>query len=90
MKYALVALVLVLAFFIWRHKRRQRLREREQQQAAQAQAQAAAHKAQEQALAAPVQMVQCRHCGLHLPLSDATPGALGHYCDHEHRQRAEG
>ncbi|BAO83694.1 flagellar biosynthesis/type III secretory pathway lipoprotein [Serpentinimonas maccroryi] len=88
MKYALVALVLVLAFFIWRHKRRQRLREREQHQAAQAQA--AARKQQEQTLAAPVQMVQCHHCGLHLPLSEATPGALGHYCDHEHRQRVEG
>jgi len=84
MKYALLAVVLLAAFFIWRHKRRRRQRELQQQQA-QREAAEREHK-----LARPLAMTTCRHCGLHLPLADATPGELGHYCDPEHRQRAEG
>ncbi|MDT7929778.1 hypothetical protein [Tepidimonas sp.] len=35
-------------------------------------------------------MVRCRHCGVHLPASDAVRGALGPYCGDEHRRLAEG
>lgn len=83
MKYALLAVVLLAAFFIWRHNRRKRHNELQQQQA---QREAAARARQ---LGQPVPMTACRHCGLHLPLADATEGKLGHYCGPEHRQRAE-
>ncbi len=83
MKYALLALVLLAAFFIWRHKRRQRQRELQQQQTQREAAE------RERKLGRPVPMTACRHCGLHLPLADATEGKLGHYCGPEHRQHAE-
>lgn len=39
---------------------------------------------------APVPMVSCAHCGLHLPESEALPGRGGHYCCEEHRREAKG
>ena len=85
MKYGLVALVLLAAFFIWRHNRRKRLRELQKQQQAHREATARAHQ-----LAQPAAMTRCLHCGLHLPLSEAIEGKRGHYCGQEHRQHAEG
>ncbi len=39
----------------------------------------------------PEKMVGCAHCGIHLPLSEAVPGATGlHYCSEEHRTRHPG
>jgi uncharacterized protein len=29
-------------------------------------------------------MVSCRHCGMHLPASEAISDARGHYCSVEH------
>ena len=40
--------------------------------------------------AAPLQMLQCAQCGVHLPGSDAVTGRKGSYCTTEHLQRAEG
>jgi len=37
---------------------------------------------------APQDMVACRHCGLHLPHSEAVAGALGPYCSAAHRSAA--
>ncbi len=34
------------------------------------------------------QMVVCRHCGVHLPQSEAIKGQLGHYCGPEHQRLA--
>ena len=34
----------------------------------------------------PSAMVACRHCGLHLPSSDAIEGPGGPYCSAEHRR----
>lgn len=35
----------------------------------------------------PARMVECAHCGLHLPWSDAVEGENGrHYCGVEHRR----
>lgn len=42
------------------------------------------------ALPKPTQMVRCAHCGTHLPEAEALKGQRGHYCDRDHRQRAEG
>ena len=38
---------------------------------------------------APLKMLQCAHCGVHLPGTDAVAGRSGNYCTAEHRQRAE-
>ena len=39
-------------------------------------------------LAAPVEIVACKHCGVFLPASDALPGPDGPYCSVEHRNAA--
>jgi len=38
---------------------------------------------------APATMVQCRHCGVHLPATEAITGANGVYCSQAHLQQAE-
>ena len=38
--------------------------------------------------ATPQDMVACRHCGLHLPHSEAVAGARGPYCSAAHRSAA--
>jgi uncharacterized protein len=35
------------------------------------------------------EMVACRHCGLHLPSSEALPGRGGHFCSEAHRASFE-
>jgi uncharacterized protein len=35
---------------------------------------------------APVQVVQCAHCGLHLPAADAVPEGSRLYCSEAHRR----
>lgn len=37
----------------------------------------------------PTAMLQCHHCGLHLPAPDAVQGRLGGYCTEAHRRLAE-
>lgn len=37
----------------------------------------------------PQEMVECRHCGVHLPRTDALPGPDGVYCCDEHRRLHE-
>lgn len=84
MKYLLVLAVVGIAFYLWRQNRRA---EADDEQAAQqARAQAAAQAARR----GPAPMVRCRHCGVHLPESDAVRGQLGPYCGTEHRRLAEG
>ncbi len=39
--------------------------------------------------AKPEDMVQCAHCGLHLPRSDALLGEGGLFCGAQHRQAFE-
>lgn len=33
-------------------------------------------------------MVQCRHCGLHIPKDDSVTAGTDHYCCEEHRQQS--
>lgn len=40
----------------------------------------------DQAGAAPVQMVECAHCGLHLPAADALAEGSRLYCSDAHRR----
>jgi len=37
----------------------------------------------------PQAMTRCLHCGVHLPLNDATHGTQGAYCSPAHRQQHE-
>ena len=74
MKYLLVLVVLWVAFTIWRNNRR-----REEQERAEA--------PPKRPLPGPQAMVECAHCGLHLPAADALPGKDGKvYCSAAHRQ----
>lgn len=79
MKYLLVLAVLVVAFYIWRNNR---LRD-----AADRQSERDARTPRKPPL--PAAMVACRHCGTHLPETEAIPGRLGPYCSPEHKQRGE-
>ena len=75
MKYLLVLLVVVIAIGIWRSKRRVPAPPRSA--------------ARTTALNKPQSMVECAHCGLHLPQSDAVADARGQfYCGAEHRRLA--
>ncbi|WP_291065672.1 PP0621 family protein [Hydrogenophaga sp.] len=76
LKYLLVLLLLLVAFWIWRKQRVNRRLERER-----------AGAAQTQALRQPAPMLACLHCGTHLPHSEAVLGRQGAYCCPEHRQQ---
>ena len=77
MKYVLVVLAVVFGVWLWRQRRR-------------ADPESTAAPPAPPSHPDPVQaMVACRHCGLHLPASDAIPGRLGGYCSADHRQAAE-
>ncbi|MBX3643396.1 MAG: hypothetical protein KF720_10040 [Rubrivivax sp.] len=39
----------------------------------------------EKGAAGPQAMVNCRHCGVHLPLSEALVGKDGMFCSEQHR-----
>jgi uncharacterized protein len=80
MKYLLVLAVLLVAYYLWRHNREVERQERVKPQPPPANATPAQLDA----------MVTCRHCGLHLPASEAQRGALGYYCGPEHKRFAEG
>ena len=80
MKYLLVLLVVVIAIGIWRSKRRV---------SGTSQGSTAQSTARATALNKPQAMMECAHCGLHLPQKDAVTDAQGrHYCGAEHRQAA--
>lgn len=75
MKYFIVFAVVFLVAWRWRSARSDMAHTRQQKANAQAQ---------------PTDMVACRQCGLHLPVSESLPGRLGPYCSTAHRQVAEG
>ncbi|MCS6811163.1 MAG: PP0621 family protein [Tepidimonas sp.] len=76
LKWLLVITVLALGWAWWRQQRRLRGRP--------------PHPPQPAAPPSPQAMLRCRHCGVHVPASEATRGALGPYCCDEHRRLAEG
>lgn len=83
-KYLLVIAVVLVAFYIWRHNRRVEAQQEAEREHAERQ------RRTRRPPAAPDAMVTCRHCGLHLPASEAIKGSLGYYCGQEHRRFAEG
>lgn len=76
MKYLLVVAVVLVAFWIWRNNRRQ---EQAQRQTMRPPAPPSI----------PVRMVACRHCGTHLPETEAIAGSRGVYCSQAHRLKEE-
>lgn len=73
MKYVLLALVLFVAFHLWRSKRRKA---------------AAPPPPPQPQLREPEDMVACARCGVHMPHSDALLGPdHQHYCSSEHRKQ---
>uniref|UniRef100_A0A2G7T6M8 Deaminase n=1 Tax=Chryseobacterium sp. B5 TaxID=2050562 RepID=A0A2G7T6M8_9FLAO len=81
MKYLLVLIVIIIAVGVWRSQRRAEAHERRQAAAPRNPANAP--------LAAPQDMVECAHCGLHLPRSEAIEAAGRSYCSAEHRTLAQ-
>jgi uncharacterized protein len=75
MKYLLVFLVIFLVAWRWRS-----MREAEQSQTQH-------KKAQSKAL--PVDVVECAHCGVHVPQAEAVHGKRGVYCSSGHRSVVE-
>jgi len=71
MKYLLVLLIVLVAFWIWRNNRIGRN---------------TPPPAPQPGPKPPVAMVACRQCGTHLPESEALVGRHGHYCSDEHRR----
>ncbi len=83
MKYLLVAVVVFLGYALWKHNRQQERAEREAARPQQP-PRNPSHPV------TPAAMVTCKHCGVHLPATEAIQGQLGVYCGHAHRQLAEG
>lgn len=81
MKYLLVLIVIIIAVGVWRSQRRAEARERRQA--------ASPRNPSNAPLAAPQDMVECAHCGLHLPRSEAIEAAGRSYCSAEHRTLAQ-
>jgi uncharacterized protein len=84
MKYLLVVLVLAVAFWLWR---KGRTTESSGQVSQMRHSDGAAQP--DQAQNRPLAMIRCRHCGVHLPQSDAVQGQQGFYCGALHRASAE-
>ncbi len=81
MKYLIVLAVLAVAFWIWRSNRAGRQSQRVPKSS----------KSGPGSASTPVQaMLQCAHCGVHLPAGDAVSGKRGRYCSPEHRAQLEG
>ncbi len=77
MKYLLVLLGVVLVAWQWRSARRQR------------QLQARNPPPTAPSPSTTVEMIECNHCGIHLPTAESVPGQRGHYCSEAHRHSAE-
>lgn len=75
MKYLLVLSVVLIAFWVWRNNRQEDIQRRQPRRPKQP--------------ALPVNMVACRHCGTHMPDTEAIQGPLGHYCSAEHQRDNE-
>ena len=74
MKFLLLMSVVVLAIWLWRSGRA---------------SSAGSKPAKPPGQSAPLEMVGCSVCGIHVPAAEAFEGKRGSYCCQEHRQRAE-
>jgi uncharacterized protein len=76
LKYATVFLVLLFAWWIWRKNRRA--------------AAPPVERAPKKDAVDGVLMLQCAHCGVHLPSNEAVQGKRMAYCSLAHKAKAEG
>lgn len=76
MKYLLVLLVLVVAFWVWRNNRQNERRDNTAQQP-------------QPPARIPVAMIACAQCGTHVPQAEVIEGPQGRYCCPEHRRQHE-
>ena len=76
MKYLLVVIVVMVAFWIWRQNRHRAEEDTPQAPSS-------------PATVTPQVMVACRLCGAHVPQTDAVAGREGAYCSSEHLVEAE-
>lgn len=74
MKYLLGFLVMLLLAWRWRIARSAKQLDTQRQPSA---------------MRAQVEMVRCHQCGVHIPTTEAIPGAHGTYCSIAHRQKME-
>lgn len=80
MKYLIVLLVVAVGLWLWTGGRKRGSKER------QGPAAAAPPKPAPGPKAAPVVMITCAHCGVHLPADDALRDAAGRgFCSEAHR-----
>jgi uncharacterized protein len=80
MKYAVVLLVVLIGFWLWRKNREEEAAARQDKPRTKPSAEAAQP---------PQIMLSCAVCGVHMPKSDALVGKQGHYCSPAHRQQRE-
>lgn len=81
MKFGIWFAIAVVAFIWFNHAKKQRLRHRSRAAAAEPAAPASA------AAAGIERMVPCAHCGLHIPVSDASLAEGGAvFCSEAHRR----
>jgi uncharacterized protein len=74
MKYLLIFLLVVVIAWRWRAARTTQQLEKQKKRNT-------ANTATE--------MLACKHCGIHIPASDAVDGELGVYCSAAHRRQLE-
>lgn len=74
MKYLLVLLVLLVAFWTWRNNRQTDERD---------------DTPKPRARRGPVVMIACSQCGTHVPEAEVVLGDRGRYCCAEHRRQHE-
>lgn len=75
MKFLLLFLVFLALGWYWRAQRNGQVKD--------------GRPAKPPPVAAPQDMVPCRHCGVHVPRQDAVTGARGLYCSSAHRSAQE-
>lgn len=79
MKYLLVIAVVLIGFYVWRSSR----------QADRSPPPSAPPPGKSGGAKPSIEMVQCAHCGIHCPSTDAIAGKHGVYCTAQHRRDAE-
>ena len=80
MKYVLVFTLIAVGLWLWRNSRRPDSPPARKNSASQA--------TRQQRL--PTEIVACKVCQVHLPLTEALTGPGGVYCSAAHRQQGEG
>lgn len=74
MKLVLILAVVLFGVWLWRSNREPKVKVKRQRS---------------QASQTPTEMVRCRHCSVHVALTESFKGKKGDYCCLDHRQLSE-